>query len=81
KVMNHELDGAFISGPLKHSILEQYDVYTERLTLVTSNKTFNIEDFSTTPILVFNQGCGYRSRLEQWLKDEGVLPNRMMEFN
>ncbi|MCY8103456.1 LysR family transcriptional regulator [Bacillus mojavensis] len=81
KVTNHELDGAFISGPIKHSILEQYDVNTEKLTLVTANKTFQIEDFMTTPILVSNQGCGYRSRLEHWLKDEGLLPKRILEFN
>ncbi|MCY7942288.1 LysR family transcriptional regulator [Bacillus inaquosorum] len=81
KVTNQELDGAFISGPIKHSILEQYDVYTEKLTLVTTNKTFNIEDFLTTPILVSNRGCGYRSRLEHWLQDEGLLPNRILEFN
>lgn len=35
----------------------------------------------TTPILVSNQGCGYRSRLEHWLKDEGLLPKRILEFN
>ncbi|MCY9031174.1 LysR family transcriptional regulator [Bacillus inaquosorum] len=81
KVTNQELDGAFISGPIKHSILEQYDVYTEKLTLVTTNKTFNIEGFLTTPILVSNRGCGYRSRLEHWLQDEGLLPNRILEFN
>ncbi|MCY8110530.1 LysR family transcriptional regulator [Bacillus spizizenii] len=81
KVTNQELDGAFISGPIKNSILEQYDVYTEKLTLVTTNKTFNIEDFLTTPILVSNRGCGYRSRLEHWLQDEGLLPNRILEFN
>lgn len=56
--MNHELDGAFISGPLKHSILEQYDVYTEKLTLVTSNKTFNIEDFQRLRFLFLTRGAG-----------------------
>lgn len=81
EVTNHQLDGAFISGPIKHSVLEQYDVYAEKLVLVTKNKTFHLEEFTTTSLLVSNQGCGYRSRLEQWLRDEGLLPKRIMEFN
>lgn len=81
KVTNHQLDGAFISGPIKHLVLEQYDVYTEKLVLVTKSKTFHLEEFTTTSLLVSNQGCGYRSRLEQWLRDEGLLPKRIMEFN
>ena len=81
EVADHKLDGAFISGPIKHPLLEQYDVCTEKLVLVTQNKTFHIEEFITTPLLVSNQGCGYRSKLEHWLKDEGLLPKRMMEFN
>lgn len=81
EVADHKLDGAFISGPIKHPLLEQYDVCTEKLVLVTQNKTFHKEEFITTPLLVSNQGCGYRSKLERWLKDEGLLPKRMMEFN
>lgn len=80
-VTDHQLDGAFISGPIKHPLLEQYDVCTEKLVLVTQHKTFHIEEIITTPLLVSNQGCGYRSKLERWLKDEGLLPKRIMEFN
>ncbi|MDA1558211.1 LysR family transcriptional regulator, partial [Bacillus cereus] len=64
EVLDHQLDGAFISGPIKHPLIEQYDVSTEKLMLVTQNKAFHIEEFTTTPLLVFNQGCGYRSKLE-----------------
>ncbi|MET4560285.1 DNA-binding transcriptional LysR family regulator [Lysinibacillus parviboronicapiens] len=81
EVTDHQLDGAFISGPIKHPHLEQYDVCMEKLVLVTQNKTFHKDDFLTTPILVSNKGCGYRSKLEHWLKDEGLLPKRIMEFN
>lgn len=81
EVIDHELDGAFVSGPIKHPLIEQYDVNNEELVLVTQNKTFQIEEIITTPILVYNQGCGYRSRLEHWLKNEGIVPKRIMEFN
>lgn len=81
EVADHKLDGAFITGPIKHPLLEQYDVCTEKLVLVTQNETFHIDEFIATPLLVSNQGCGYRSKLERWLKDEGIPPKRIMEFN
>ncbi|MCR8853530.1 LysR family transcriptional regulator [Lysinibacillus fusiformis] len=81
EVTEHHLDGAFITGPIKHPLLEQYDVCNEELVLITPKKTFHIEEFMTTPILMSNQGCGYRAKLEQWLKDEGLLPKRIIEFN
>ncbi|HBT72365.1 MAG TPA: LysR family transcriptional regulator [Lysinibacillus sp.] len=81
EVTDNQLDGAFITGPIKHPLLEQYDVCNEELVLITPKKTFHIEEFMTTPILMSNQGCGYRAKLEQWLKDEGLLPKRIIEFN
>ncbi|MGE8207292.1 LysR family transcriptional regulator [Heyndrickxia sp. NPDC080065] len=81
EVTDRQLDGAFITGPINHPLLEQYDVCTENLVLISQNNSFHIEEFLTTPILVSNQGCGYRSKLELWLKDEGLLPKRIMEFN
>ena len=52
EVLDHQLDGAFISGPIKHPLIEQYDVSTEKLMLITQNKAFHIEEFTTTPLLV-----------------------------
>ncbi|MDQ0882256.1 DNA-binding transcriptional LysR family regulator [Peribacillus sp. V2I11] len=54
---------------------------TEKLVLVTRNETFDLEEIITEPFLVFSQGCGYRSKMEQWLKEEEVMPKRIMEFN
>ncbi|MEY8191980.1 LysR family transcriptional regulator [Peribacillus simplex] len=80
-VIEHRLDGAFVTGPIKHPLIQPYDVCTEKLVLVTRNETFNLEEIITEPFLVFSQGCGYRSKLEQWLKEEEVMPKRIMEFN
>ncbi|MFE4429219.1 LysR family transcriptional regulator [Peribacillus butanolivorans] len=80
-VIEHRLDGAFVTGPIKHPLIQPYDVCTEKLVLVTKNETLNLEEFLTEPILVFSQGCGYRFKLDQWLKEEEVMPKRIMEFN
>ncbi|MCY8524349.1 LysR family transcriptional regulator [Bacillus atrophaeus] len=80
-VIEFRLDGAFVTGPIKHPQIQQYDVCFEELVLVTRNKTFNLEEFSIEPFLVFSQGCGYRSKLEQWLKEEEIMPKRIMEFS
>lgn len=81
KVMDHELDGAFVSGPIKHAMLEKQLIAKEQLVLVTATPTFDIASFAKTPILVSNEGCGYRAKLSLWLKEQGIQPKRIMEFN
>jgi len=31
-------------------------------------------------ILVFHSGCSYRARFEDWLRHEGIVPEKVMEF-
>ena len=49
--------------------------------LITQNKSLSYRRIYNNASTRFNQGCGYRSKLERWLKDEGLLPKRIMEFN
>lgn len=80
-VLDFKLDGAFITGPVKHPSIEYMDVFEEELVLVSrSNKPITPEELVHTPLLVFNKGCGYRWRLESWLKEIGILPRQVMEF-
>ena len=80
RVLNHQLDGAFISEGTVHPDLAVHDVFEEELVLL-SNKPFqSIEDIKDQPILCFRKGCGYRARLEMWLDDEQFKPTKMMEF-
>lgn len=81
KVMDHELDGAFVSGPIKHTLLSKQLIAEEKLVLVSASPKFDVADFSKTPILVSNEGCGYRAKLALWLKELGIEPKRIMEFN
>lgn len=79
-VLDHKLDGAFVTGPIKHPQIEQVEVFDEKLVLVSSEQTLLTEDLSHKPLLVFNKGCGYRWRLESWLKEEGIVPKQIMAF-
>lgn len=80
-VLNYKLDGAFVTGPIKETSFEQYEVSSKTLTLVTNQPTFEIQDLNHETFLVFGQGCGYRTMLEKWLKNEGFFNNKFMEFN
>ncbi len=79
-VMDMKLDGAFVTGPITHPSIEQIEVIQEKLVLVSKKESLSADDIATTPLLLYNKGCGYRGRLESWLKVEGIIPKQIMEF-
>ncbi|MDV6378034.1 LysR family transcriptional regulator [Sporosarcina sp. GW1-11] len=80
RVLNHQLDGAFISEGFVHPDLAVHEVLEEELVLLSDKPFQSIEDIKDEPILCFRKGCGYRARLELWLEDEQFKPTKMMEF-
>ncbi|MCQ6557441.1 LysR family transcriptional regulator [Paenibacillus mendelii] len=85
-VLDWKLDGAFIAGPVDVPILEQVPVFEEELVLVCgtireeSHTVQTGRELLGLPMLVFNQGCGYRARLQRWALEEGLPPLKIMEF-
>ena len=80
KVIDLKLDGAFVTGPIKHPLIEQYEVFHETLVMVSKSDSFSVENITKQPLLLYNKGCSYRERLESWLKVEGIIPKQIMEF-
>ncbi|MBS4206502.1 LysR family transcriptional regulator [Bacillus sp. FJAT-50079] len=82
EVLNYRLDGAFVTGrgSRVHPDLIQYDVFDEELVLISDTNPATLEQLKERPFLVFNRGCGYRSKLEEWLRDEQVAPSKLMEM-
>ncbi|MHA0858403.1 LysR family transcriptional regulator [Paenibacillus sp. CMAA1364] len=80
EVMDMKLDGAFVTGPIKHPMIEQFEVISEKLVMVSRSSSLVLEDLTTTPLLLYKKGCGYRGRLENWMKIEGIIPKQIMEF-
>ncbi|MED3687260.1 LysR family transcriptional regulator [Peribacillus butanolivorans] len=82
-VLQNELDGAFVAGPINHPDLIQKEVFEEELILITDTvhpPISSIKDIQTRTLLVFHTGCAYREKLEKWLQQENMIPNKIMEF-
>ena len=83
RVLNFELEAAFVSEPLTAPNLKARPVFEERLVLVTSRAIGEVSgpaDIGRSTLIAFAQGCSYRKRIEEWLGSANVIPERIMEF-
>jgi DNA-binding transcriptional LysR family regulator len=80
EVLNYRLDGAFVAGSPEYPEIEQQLIYDETLVLVSELGRQQIDNLRDEVLLVFRPGCAYRARAELWLREEGLLPLRKMEF-
>ncbi|WP_029268196.1 LysR family transcriptional regulator [Virgibacillus alimentarius] len=80
QLLKRKLDGAFVTGFESHPNIDKVDVFQENLVLISSNEKTSFDDLKQKPLLVFNLGCNYRARLEDWLKHEGVINSKVLEF-
>lgn len=82
-VLDYQLDGAFVAAPVKHQDLIFHQVIEEELVLITDGNcsvgSF-LEEIENQTILVFRKGCSYRAKFEEWLRYEGIIPRKLMEF-
>lgn len=83
KVVNHELEAAFVAEPFTANDLEIEPVFEEELVLVApkgSRPIRTAKDVGHTTLIAFATGCSYRRRLEAWLGAANVVPERVMDF-
>lgn len=84
RVLDNELDGAFVAGPVDSTSLDITPAFNERLVLVTSKKWSNLNDLLTIPssvtALMFRAGCSYRQKLEQYLVSISHPNFKRLEF-
>ena len=80
EVLNHKLDGAFITESNVHPDIESYEVFDEELVLISDTRNLTLEELKNEPFLCFRKGCGYRARLEMWYQDQNIIPQKVMEF-
>jgi LysR family transcriptional regulator, cell division regulator len=70
-VLEGELDGAFVAGPIDHPDLVTTTAFKEELVLITARRWSNLAALRAgtaqegPTALVFRTGCSYRQRLEQ----------------
>lgn len=83
RVINFEIEAAFVSEPFTAPDLEAVPVFLEELVLVTSKEIGEVraaKDLGRSTMIAFAHGCSYRKRLEDWLGSENVMPERALEF-
>jgi DNA-binding transcriptional LysR family regulator len=80
KVLQYELDGAFIGCECDHQELQSFPVFNEELVIISHPAVTSIEEAMTKPILVYSMGCSYRAVLEKWLQASGTAYPTIMEF-
>jgi len=80
EVLNHHLDGAFVTENGEHPDLISRNVFQEELVLISDVKSTSLDELIDKPVLCFSKGCGYRARLEAWFEDQNITPAKVMEF-
>jgi len=95
KVLQRDIEGAFVTGPVAHPELVAVPVVQEELVLVTApdcgpdgralrgrDRASGADNKTEPKILVFRSGCSYRQKLEAMLAADtgGGAPVRRLEF-
>jgi DNA-binding transcriptional LysR family regulator len=83
KVLNYEVEAAFVAEPFTKTGLERQQAFVEELVLITAKNTPPVKtpaDLQKHTIIAFSTGCSYRRILEDWLSDSAVVPDRVLEL-
>jgi DNA-binding transcriptional LysR family regulator len=76
KVLDHKLDCAFVAGPIIHPDLQFDELVIEELVQVHAAGT----DPVLLPLILFREGCAYRTRAIAWQRAQGHAVADAMEF-
>ena len=83
RVMNFEIEAAFVSEPFNAPDLAALPVFDEELVLITPRELRALPDaraLGRMTMVAFAHGCSYRKRLEEWLGFENAGAGRVLEF-
>jgi DNA-binding transcriptional LysR family regulator len=75
-VLNHKLDAAFVAAPITAPELGTHLIKEEKLVIATAESYPNLSEYlakDRVKIVVFDQGCSYRPKLEAWLNTKGII--------
>jgi DNA-binding transcriptional LysR family regulator len=82
-VLDGQVEGALVCGPVDHPNLTAETIYTEELVLLTAPDVASIDEQLRTRnlrIVVLRAGCSYRLMLEAWLARRGIVGVHPLEF-
>jgi DNA-binding transcriptional LysR family regulator len=76
QVLAHKLDCAFIAGPVVHPDLDFEELVVEELVQISAVGSKPVEQ----PLILFREGCAYRTRALAWQRATGHAVSDAMEF-
>lgn len=76
KVLEHQLDCAFVGGPVEHPDLLVDPVGEEHLVLAHARG----QAYRQLPLVQFREGCSYRNRALTWQRESGHEAGEVIEF-
>lgn len=76
RVLDHKLDCAFVAGPVVHPDLVFDELVIEELVQVSAIGSNVVEQ----PLILFREGCAYRTRAMAWQRAIGHAVADAMEF-
>jgi DNA-binding transcriptional LysR family regulator len=82
-VLDRELEGAFVCGPVVHPQLASTPAFAEELALLSAPSETTLAAALRRPdlrLVILRAGCSYRQRLEELLARRGVVGLRRLEF-
>jgi LysR family transcriptional regulator, cell division regulator len=83
QVLDREVEGAFVCGPVVHPQLVTVPTFVEELALLTAPDEASLTTALRRPdlrLVILRAGCSYRQRLEEVLARRGVVGLRRLEF-
>jgi DNA-binding transcriptional LysR family regulator len=83
QVLERQLDGAYVCGPVHHPDLLVEPFVREELVILTAPAVVDFAAIAATPdlkIIVLKAGCSYRLALEAMLARRGIVGVRQLEF-
>lgn len=83
-VLNYRLDMAFVAAPIASPELQEKAVKKDKLVIVTAAAHASLSEYlkkQPVKIVVFDQGCSFRARLEAWLNAKGITAYRSTVMN
>ncbi|OMC75774.1 LysR family transcriptional regulator [Paenibacillus odorifer] len=80
KVLDYQLDGAFVYGPIDQPDIEHVVAFEEELVLISQPGKSEMRELLTKPILFFDVGCTHRAKAESFLNESGMSSYKIMEY-
>ena len=79
-MLPHQVESAYVCGPVAHPELEAEPAFVEDLVMLTAPDVRSLEDLCArgeVRVVVLRVGCSYRLRLERILARRGISAPRV----